>query len=136
MGDQSGRGGIAAGHGVGAVDDRQQARGEFLAQLDAPLVERIDVVDRRFDENAMLVERDQATKRERIEPAIGERDRGPIAGKFLVRRQRLGLARCAPLLAQLRDGLGVRAAAGQRLGLREAIRDEQMMMLREIGFMA
>ena len=45
--------------GVGRGDDRGEARGELLAQFDAPLVEGIDVPDRRFDEDLVLVEGDE-----------------------------------------------------------------------------
>ena len=36
---------------------------EFLAELDAPLVEGVDVEHRAFDEHAVLVERDQPAER-------------------------------------------------------------------------
>src|SRR5205814_9750984 len=44
-------------------DDRQQAGGQLLAQFDAPLIEGIDVPDRRFDEDGMLLERDKPAGR-------------------------------------------------------------------------
>ena len=48
---------------------------QFLAELDAPLVEGIDVPDRRLDEDAMLVERDDAAERVGIELLVGDGDR-------------------------------------------------------------
>ena len=45
-----------------ALDDRQQPGRQFLAEFDAPLVEGVDVEERAFDEDAVLVERDQAAE--------------------------------------------------------------------------
>ena len=56
----------------------RDARGELLPELDAPLVERVDVPDRRLREDAVLVEREQRAERRRIEP-LGE-DRRRRAG--------------------------------------------------------
>ena len=47
------------------------ARGELLAQLDAPLVERVDVPDRALREHLVLVDRDELAERVRREP-LGE----------------------------------------------------------------
>ena len=42
-----------------ALDDRQQAGGQLLAEFHAPLVEGVDVEELRLDEVAVFVERDQ-----------------------------------------------------------------------------
>lgn len=43
------------------IDHRPERRGEFFAQLDAPLIERVDAHDNPFDKNAMLVGGDDLT---------------------------------------------------------------------------
>ena len=49
MRDQPRGRGVKLGRVRGRVShDRRQARGELLAEFDAPLVERIDVPDRAF----------------------------------------------------------------------------------------
>src|SRR5512143_2025012 len=45
--------------GVAAGQARQQVVGHRLAELDTPLVERVDPPQRAGDEHAVLVERDQ-----------------------------------------------------------------------------
>jgi hypothetical protein len=104
MGEQPRGAGGARGAGIGTGDQREQGRRHLLAQFDAPLVEGVDAEDRRLDEDAMLVERDDAAERRRIEAAIGKRHRGAVAGKAAMRRQG-----------------GIVAPAHQRLGLGEAI---------------
>jgi len=61
------------------LDDRQQAGGKLLAELDAPLVEGIDVPDRRLDEHAVLIKRDEAAERVGIELAVNLIGSRPIA---------------------------------------------------------
>ena len=46
-----------------AFHDGLQRGRQFLAELDAPLVEGIDAEKLRLDEDAMLVERDQPAER-------------------------------------------------------------------------
>jgi len=50
-------------------DDRS---GQLLAELDAPLVERVDVPDDALDEDLVLVERDEPSERARIQLLIEE----------------------------------------------------------------
>src|SRR4051812_309382 len=58
-GHQGGGGGVEAGD-VGALGQGGfDAPGEDLAELDAPLVEGVDVPDRALDEHLVLVEGDQ-----------------------------------------------------------------------------
>ena len=54
---------------VGALQLGDDPLGQHLAQLHAPLVERIDVPDRALGEDAVLVERDQLAERCRRQPS-------------------------------------------------------------------
>src|SRR5216110_904139 len=47
------------------------ARREHLAELDAPLVERVDVPDRSLHQDAVLVQRDELAERFGLKP-VGE----------------------------------------------------------------
>ena len=76
-------------------DDRQQAGRQFLAQFDAPLIEGVDIPDRRLDEDAMLIERDKPAERRGIEFPVGDGDRRAVAGKDAMRRQSFGFKRYA-----------------------------------------
>ena len=58
-----------------------------LAQLNAPLVERVDVPDRALGERDMLVVRDQRTQRGRRHLLRQDRGRGAVAEEGLVRHQ-------------------------------------------------
>ena len=62
-----------------ALELRDDSLGQHLAELDAPLVERVDVPDRALGEHAVLVERDQLAERFRREPLGEDRVRGTIA---------------------------------------------------------
>src|SRR5207245_11788915 len=53
--------------------------GQHLAQLDPPLIERVDVPDGALGEYAVLVERDELSERLRREPLGQDRVRGTIA---------------------------------------------------------
>ena len=55
---------------VAVLDDWRQTVGEFLAKLDAPLIEGIDVPDHRLNEDLVLVKRDEASERARIEMSV------------------------------------------------------------------
>ena len=99
---------------------RHDPHGEHLAQFHAPLVERIDAPDAALREHAVLVERHQAAQHAGREP-LGENGRaGTVAGKRLVRHERLRHT--------LRPDLVRRLAEGQRLGLREHVRHEQIVV--------
>ena len=66
------------------------ALGEHLPQLDAPLVERVDVPDGALREDAVLVERDELAERLRREPSA----RGSCSRGGCPRRR--GAARASP----------------------------------------
>ena len=98
--------------------------GQHLAELDAPLVERVDVPDRALREDAVLVERDELAERARA--SAGRPGACSTAG--CPRTSRCGTsASGVPSAAHL---LG-RLAERQRLGLREDVGHQQVVMLAE-----
>ncbi len=103
-----------------ALEFRDDALGQHLAQLDAPLVERVDVPDDALGEDAVLVERDELAERFRREPLGEDGVRRAVALEDPVRhepiRRALGL-----------DFLG-RLAEGQRLGLGEDVRQQHVVV--------
>src|ERR1039458_8089734 len=94
--------------------------GEHLAQLDAPLIERINVPNRALREYAVLVKRDQLAEHFRREP-IGENDIGrTIAFKNAMWHKPVRRAFGFDFLRSF--------AKGQRLGLRKNIRQENVVV--------
>ena len=103
-----------------ALELGDDALGQHLAQLDAPLVERVDVPDDALGEHAVLVERDELAERFRREPLGEDRVRGTIALKHPVGNEAVRRALGLDLLARL--------AEGQRLGLREHVRQQHVVV--------
>src|SRR5580693_2102614 len=98
MRDQAGGRSVQlAGIRVRLRDDRREARSEFLAELDAPLIERIDVPDRRLDKHLVLIDRDEAAEHARVELRIEQRARGAAAGEGLMRREARRLFGALPM---------------------------------------
>src|SRR5436309_1591256 len=64
---------------------RKNLFGELLAELDAPLVEAVDVPDHALGEHLVLVERDQPAEMARVELVEIEQARGPVSRGLLVR---------------------------------------------------
>src|SRR6267143_5064493 len=92
-----------------ALELRDDALGQHLAQLDSPLIERVDVPDDALGEHAVLVERDQLSERSRRQLLGEDRVRGTIALEDPMRDQTVRRALGLDLLTRL--------AEGQRLGL-------------------
>src|SRR5262245_57240093 len=84
--------------GAGALELAGDALGEHLAELDAPLVERVDVPDRALHEHLVLVQRDQRAERFGREPLGHEQVAGAIAREGPVRDELGAYALCRPLL--------------------------------------
>src|SRR5690242_10867918 len=61
-----------------ALELRDDPLGELLPQLDAPLVERIDVPDDTLRVDAVLVERDELAERFRRQPVSEDRVRRTV----------------------------------------------------------
>src|SRR5439155_8364481 len=96
------------------------ALGQHLAQLDAPLVERVDVPDDALGKHAVLVERNERSERFRRETLSEDRVRGTIALEDPMRNK--AVWRTVGLY------FVVRLAEGQRFGLREHVRQQHVVM--------
>src|SRR6266446_2000240 len=99
-----------------ALDLRDDALGELLAQLDSPLIEGVDVPDDALGEDAVLVEGDQLAERLRRQPLGDDRIRGTVAAEDAVRNEAVRRPLSLDLLARL--------AEGERLGLRDNVREK------------
>src|SRR5215469_15536813 len=91
------------------------ALGEHLAQLDAPLVEGVDAPDRPLGEHGVLVEGHELAQRLRGEPVEEDGVGRAVALENPLRHQAVGRA--------LRLHLGRRLAEGERLRLGEDVGD-------------
>ena len=78
---------------------------EDLAELDAPLVEGVDVPDDALDEDLVLVERDERAEREGRELVGEQRVRRAVAGEGLLRDKRLGDALGADFIGRLAEAI-------------------------------
>src|SRR5690606_27192422 len=102
--EQAARGRIPARVAVRAAHGLCEAGRELLAELDAPLVERVDAPDHAFDEHLVLVQGDQLPEDVRREPAEQDRVARAIAGMHFVRRERADLLLRGARRAQVRGG--------------------------------
>src|SRR5581483_3896870 len=94
--------------------------GERLAELDSPLIERVDVPDRPLREHLVLVQGDQAAEGPWVELVGQDRGGGPIAGEGPMGNE--------PLRNPLGAHLIARLAERERLGLREQVGHEQVVV--------
>src|SRR5688572_9460102 len=85
--DQSIGGCVVPGGWQPGLELGQDAPGERLAELDAPLVVGVDVPDHALDEDLVLVERDQRAERGRIEPLAEDGSARAVAFEDTVRRE-------------------------------------------------
>jgi len=102
-----------------ALEFRDDALGQDLPQLDAPLVERIEVLDRALSKNRVLIMREHLAERFVREPHGKNGVRRPIALKDAVRHKSIR----RPILFDLLCGL----AESERLGLGEPIREQSVV---------
>ena len=101
---------------IRAFEFRGRPVRQHLGQLDAPLIERIDITDCPFSENAVLVKRDQKPQHLRRQ-TLGEYGVGrAIAFENTVRRE--------PPRRALGLDFILRLAERQQFGLREQVRIE------------
>ena len=106
---------------VRALELGNDALRQHLAQLDAPLIERVDIPDRPLGKDAVLVERDQLPERLRRQ-ALGQNRVGrAIALEDAMRHQ--------PARRSFGFDLRFRLAERQRFGLREQVRHQQVVMI-------
>ena len=78
---------------------RQDPAGQFLAQLDAPLVETVDAPDAALHRHLVLIQRDQPPQAERIQPTEQDGVGGPFADTHPMRRHSVDLRLRAPFAA-------------------------------------
>ena len=103
-----------------ALEFRDDALGQNLAEFDAPLIEGVDVPDGALGEHAVLVERDQLSQRRRGQSVHQDGVGRPVAFEHPVRDEPIRRAFGLDLLA--------RFAEGERLGLREDVRQQHVVM--------
>ena len=101
-------------------DFRDNPLGQLLAQLDTPLVERVDVPNGTLCKDAVLVESDESTEAFRSESLGQNRVRWAIALEDSVRHEPVRRAFRLNLLGCL--------AESERFRLSEDIRKEDIMM--------
>jgi hypothetical protein len=75
-----------------AIELAENALGKLLAELDAPLVEGVDVPDGALDESEVLVVGDQRTERTGGDLLGQDRSGGPVAEESLVGNELVGSA--------------------------------------------
>ena len=97
------------------------AHRELLAELDSPLIERVDVPDDALGEDGVLVEGDEHAEDVRSELLGHDRRRRPVAGEDAMGNEPVGRS----LRGHLLGGLPER----ERLRLREQIGGEDVVML-------
>src|SRR6202789_4378167 len=91
--DQRVRGAVMPERGrLVGVELRNDPLGQHLAELDAPLVERVDLPDRPLCEHAVLVKRDQLAERRRGQPVEQNGVGRPVALEGPVRQEPVGRA--------------------------------------------
>src|SRR6266478_3417127 len=103
-----------------ALELRDDALGELLAQLDSPLIEGVDVPDDALGEDAVFVEGDQLAERLGSEAIGHDRVRGTVALEDPMRNDGVGGALGLDLLARL--------AEGERLALREDVGEQYVVV--------
>ena len=103
-----------------ALQFGNNALGQHFAQLDAPLVERINVPNHALGEDAVLVKRDEFAKNFRREPVDQDHVGRTVALEHPVRHEPI---RCA-FGFHFRCGL----AESERLGLRKNIRQKNVVV--------
>src|SRR5438094_4296730 len=102
-----------------ALKLRNDALGEHFAQLDAPLIKRINVPDHALGEDTVLVKRDELAENFRRQPLGEDRVRRSVAFEDTVWHQPIRRAFGFDFLR--------RAAECQRLGLRREVREKNVM---------
>src|SRR5262245_57806643 len=111
--------------GMLRIEFGHDAQREYLAELDAPLIETVDVPDRALGEHAVLVEGDEGSKRMRVE-ALGENHIGrTVPLEDAEWRLPIGHAFGRHFLRRL--------AEGERFGLREQIGRQKIMLLGKLA---
>src|SRR6266849_2466280 len=103
-----------------ALEFRDDALSQYFAQLNTPLVERVDVPDDALGEDVVLVESDELAKRFRREPFGEDRIRRAVTLEDSVGHEPIRRALSFDLLGRLTEG--------QRFGLSEHVRQEHVVV--------
>ena len=109
----------------------RQRRSERLAELHAPLVERVDAAEHALDERAVFVKGEQLTETARVELRQEQGRRRPIAGTDAVRRLRVDDFRRQAFGRELGTHHRQRFSDHQGLRLRQRVGDEQALLIAE-----
>src|SRR5881628_3914135 len=107
-----------------ALEFRDNALGQHLAKLHAPLVERVNLPDSALREHAVLVKGDQLAENFRREPIGEDSVRRAVALEDSVGYEPIRRALGLDLLGRL--------AERQRLSLGEDVRQEHVVMTAEL----
>ena len=110
---------VLLGLGGVVVEGRGDLLGKLLAELDAPLVVRVDAPDRALDKRDVLVQGDELAKRERGQRVTEDRGRRAVALKATSRDDLFGRALGTNLVGCL--------AKGECLGLGQEVAQEQLV---------
>src|SRR5262245_19976509 len=86
-----------------ALELGDDSLGQLLAQLDDPLVERVDVPDGALREDAVLVQRDELAERRRRKTIDQDRVGGPVAVEHPVRHEPIRSSLGLDLLGRLSE---------------------------------
>ena len=107
----------------------QEHTGQHLAELDAPLVEAVDVPDAALGEGDVLVVGDEGAEGARGELLREYRRRRPVAEEGLVRDELVGRALGLELRGRLADheGLGLREEVGGEHPVQGAVGRQHML---------
>ena len=106
-----------------ALEFRDNALGQHLAQFDASLVERVNVPDSALGKDGVLIEGNELAKCFRREPLGEDRVRRAVTLKDSVGHEPIRRALSFDLLGRLTEG--------QRFGLSEDVRQKHVMMSAE-----
>ena len=105
--DEAARAGIVLGRLAGVVKLGENLLRQALAQLNAPLVEAVDVPDGTFGEGQVLVVNDEGSESRGGNLVRQDRRGGSVAQERLVRDQVLRSALCLDLVWGLADHEGL-----------------------------
>src|SRR5258708_33271396 len=119
-----GRAGMAEPGFALALELRDDALGQDLAEFYAPLIERVDVPNRSLGEHAVLVQRHEFSERGWGQTIQHDGVRRPIAFEHSVWDEPIGHAFGLDLLA--------RFAEGERLGLCKYVGQQHIVMSAEL----
>src|SRR5712691_2490158 len=103
-----------------ALEFRDDALSQHFAQLDPPLIERVDVPDDPLGEDAVFVKSDELAERFRREPLGEDRIRWAVTLEDAMRHEPIRCALGFDLLGRLPEG--------QRFGLSEHVRQEHVVV--------